>query len=235
MDLQNFALLFSFSHALSINVLKFGDPKNISSDLLKIGNISDDTYEIYLGPQNITFPIGRDWSLCYRWFIDQIRFTDPGMINIHLKIYKNLSDSEGTDENIQIGQRYLPNINWKSHLEILWEKKYRSEPWYYNLMDERWKNIRPQYWRSFCHTVDWNKRKTSLVGNGEKLYDETFEISKDYLLDEDGDWPKAEIVNITLGPKLSHFTSGKAIGTFTDFHIFSTNIRDEKAVDFTGL
>ena len=84
-DLQNVILLFSFLHTFSINILTFGDPKNISSDLLKIGNISDDTYEKYLGPQNITFPIGRDWSICYRWFIDQIRFTDPGMIYIHLR------------------------------------------------------------------------------------------------------------------------------------------------------
>ena len=99
-------------------------------------------------------------------------------------------------------------------------------------MDERWKNIRPQYWRSFCHTIDWNKRRTSLFGNWEKLFDEKFDISMDYLLDGDEEWPKAEIANITLGPKLSHFTSGKAIGTFTDLHIFSSNIGDKKSRGF---
>ena len=61
------------------------------------------------------------------------------------------------------------------------------------------------------------------------------DISLDHFLDDDEDWPKAKIVNITFGPKLSGITNGKSVGTFTDLNIFSTNIGEEKALDYTGL
>ena len=87
-------------------MLRFGDPKNISTYALKIRNINDDTHEIYIGAQAMDFPLGWDWSI-YRWFIDQIRFTDPGAIMIHLKFYRNQSDTKGVDEGASVGQRYV--------------------------------------------------------------------------------------------------------------------------------
>ena len=238
------AIFLIFTETCCIDVLKFGDPKDSSAQMLKIGNITDDTYEIYVDVPDVPFPVGQDLTICYRWFFDQIRFTDPGSVDIHLKFYRNQTDIEGVDEIINFGTRGLPYIrDRKDFLKISpppkWDLKYRNASWYNNLMINigggNMYNHWPQVWRSFCHMVDWEKRQQTTVVNGERLFSEPLRENVDYFLDADKDWPKAKMTHITVGPKLHQFTSGKTVGTLTDMNIFSGHIGDGNAINITGI
>ena len=164
-----------------IEVLNFGDPKDFTTQELKIGNISDDTYEVFIESSDISFPIGQDLTICYRWFFEQLRFTDAGSIDFHLKFFKNETDMEGVDEIINVQTRQAPNIWAKSDLLKLspyqtFEStipKYGNTTWYKNLMADLGNFVfmyRPQIWRSFCpgssskghfwqnqHLVSWSR------------------------------------------------------------------------------
>ena len=228
---------------LCVDVLKFGDPKDNNTQVLKIGNISDDTYEVFINAADVSFPIGQDLTVCYRWFFDQLRFTDPGVIEFHLKIYRNETDKEGVDEVLKVQTRMLPNLRDQGGLLKIsqpkgFEKKYFSSSWYNNLMLDigsgGMRNYRPQIWRSFCHLVDWDKREQAVVVNGEKIFSEPLPENADYFKDDDEDWPQAKFVKITFGPRLNQFTSGKSVGTLTDLNIYSEHIGIEKAIAITG-
>ena len=131
-----------------IDIRRFDDPKDTPSEEFKIGNISSDNYEVVLNVPGVPFPIGQDFTICYRWFFDQIRFVDPGQMKIYLKLYMNKSDDDGTDINIGIYSRVIPllrekqkkilnidlkdfqaNLNWPYYKE-------RNTTWYNNLMTE---------------------------------------------------------------------------------------------------
>ena len=247
----NLILLFFLTPTDCIDVLRFDDPKDIPSTSLKIGNISDDSYEVFLDiPNNIPFPVGQDLTICYRWFFDQARFTDPGGITLHLKLYKDEADIEGTDELLYVNSRIVPNMyqekgfqlsiklaNFQGNMFGYPYLKWKDKLWYNNLMADTQMglmSLRPQLWRNFCLMVDWNKRLLSLVVNGEKLYSEPMINSLPFYLDEKKDWPRAELIKITYGPKLNAIGVGKSIGIFTDLNVFSRNIGDEKAMDITG-
>ena len=226
------------------DVLIFGDPKDSSSQSLKIGNINDDTYEVFFEDIEASFPVGQDLTICYRWFFDQLRFTDPGKISIHLKFYRNSTDKEGIDETLVVGTRGMPGISSQEKLVVIspltpnWMEKYYNAPWYNNLMLDlgtNLRNYRPQIWRSFCHMIDWGNREQVVVVNGVKLFREPLGENAGYFLDDDEDWPQAKLIKITFGPKLNQFTSGKTVGTFTDLNIFSENIGEEKANALTGF
>ena len=228
-----------------IKVLNFGDPKDLTTQELKIGNISDDTYEVFIESSDISFPIGQDLTICYRWFFEQLRFTDAGSIDFHLKFFKNETDMEGVDEIINVQTRQAPNIWAKSDLLKLspyqtFEStipKYGNTTWYKNLMADLGNFVfmyRPQIWRSFCHLVDWRKREQIVVVNGEKLFSEPLQENADYFEDDDRDWPQAKLSKITFGPRINEITMGKTIGTLTDLNVFSQNIGEAKAIAFTG-
>ena len=79
---------FVFSQTFCIDVLRFDDPKETRiNKLLKTENISDDAYEMFFEVPDLQFPVGQDFSVCYRWYFDHAQFTDPGLINLHLKLY----------------------------------------------------------------------------------------------------------------------------------------------------
>ena len=84
--------LFLVPQTYCIDVLRFDDPKDDTNEDFKIGNISDDNYEILLNITHVPFPIGQDFAICFRCFFDQIRFDSPGGISFHLQLYMNASD-----------------------------------------------------------------------------------------------------------------------------------------------
>ena len=95
-------LIFSITHTCCIDILRFDDPKDTPSEEFKIGNISSDNYEVVLNVPGVPLPFGQDFTICYHWFFDQIRFVDPGQMKIYLKLYMNKSEDDGTDINIGI-------------------------------------------------------------------------------------------------------------------------------------
>ena len=209
-------IFLRISKIFCIDVLRFDDPKDSPNEDFKIGNITDDNYEIELNLPQVSFPIGQDLTICYRWFFDQIRFNDPGGFNIHVKLYMNMSDEEGIDETIIVETRVIPNIREKNRFlnlamkdfiaNLNWQtyKILRQTTWYNNLMTESgtFSLIRPQYWRSFCHLMDWKNRRTILVINGGSFFSwETVEYSE-HFTDDDKEWPKAKLKRISFGPQI---------------------------------
>ena len=91
-------LLLLIAQISCIDILRFDDPKDRPSEEFKIGNISDDNYEVVFNNSEIPFPTGQDLTIYYCWYFDQIRFSDPGYVGFHLKLYMNKSDEVGEDE-----------------------------------------------------------------------------------------------------------------------------------------
>ena len=230
-----FVFFLTVSLSLCIHVLRFDDPKDIPLSKLKIGNITDDNYEVVLNVPEVSFPLGRDWTMCYRWFIDQTRYTDSGKFTLRLKLYMNESDSNGADHTIIMEPRGFPQLwglgldyhkHWKSSLDDTY-------PWMKNLMASEL-HIQPQHWRSICHIVDLGKKTMTLIIDGEKLLSMEIINPSEHMIDYKQDWPKAKLLNITFGPKLNMVSTGYSIGTFTDLNIFSDNIGEETVMNITG-
>ena len=103
-------LLLLIAQISCIDILRFDDPKDRPSEEFKIGNISDDNYEVVFNIPEVPFPGGQDLTICYRWYFDQIRFSDPGSVGFHLKLYMNESDEVGEDKSVSIGTRTIPKL-----------------------------------------------------------------------------------------------------------------------------
>ena len=127
-------------------------------------------------------------------------------------------------------------VNYTDYLDWPMYKVLKQTFWYNNLMPLAGGTSvpRPQYWWSFCHLMDWNNRRATLVVNGGSSFSwETSQDSK-YFVDNDKEWPKAELIGISIGRKFKDLSDGKSIGMFTDLNIFSSNIRNDTAEDITG-
>ena len=243
MDFKNdfliFVIFLLFNQTYCIQVLRFDDPKDATNSELMIGT-NDDNYEVSINSPGLDFPIGQDLSSCFRWFIDQSRFSDSGGFSLNLKVFMNESVIEGIDEKIWLNSRMLPRLTdeWLGGIKIKLGntellEKIKNFPWYKNIMaGTKW--LRPQLWRSFCFLVDMKENIMSLVVNGEKLLDmELMKLSK-HFTDEDSEWPKAKLTSISFGPKMNQLTIGKSIGILTDLNIYSYNIGNQAAMAITG-
>ena len=238
-------LLFLVSQTSCIDILRFDDPLDRPSEEFKIGNISDDNYEIVLNFPEVPFPTGQDLTICYRWYFDQIRFEDPGLMGFHMKLYMNKSDEVGKDAIVKAETRTIPrlsglnlqlkdfiaNKNWP-HL-----KELKKATWFNNLNADFGVSgfLRPKYWRSFCHLMDWKNKRQSLVIDGRSLFSwNTKDPNSDHFADDDEEWPQGKLTSISFGPKFKDVSDGKIIGNFTDLNIFSSNIGNKTAEDITG-
>ena len=243
MDFNNyfwiFVIFLLFNQSYGIQVIRFDDPKDATNAELMIGN-DDDNYEVSINIPQLDFPIGQDLSSCFRWFIDQSRFSDPGGFFLNLKVYMNKSATEGIDEIVWMEPRTVPHF-WDEWLGGIGRKlsntelyeKIKNFPWYKNLMAEP-TELRPQLWRSFCLLVDMKENIMSLVVNGEKLLDMELKKLSKHFTDENTEWPKAKLTSISFGPKMNELTIGKSIGILTDLNIYSHNIGNQAAMAITG-
>ena len=239
---NNFGLSIIFlllNQSYCIQVLRFDDPKDAPNSDLMIGT-DDDNYEVVINIPGLDFPIEQDFSSCFRWFIDQSRFSDPGGFWLNIKVYMNKSATEGIDELVWMEGRTVPHF-WDEWLGGIGRKlsntdlykKIKNLPWYKNLMASPME-LRPQLWRSICLLVNRKEETMSLIVNGENLLDMETAVLAKYFTDEDTDWPKVKLIGISFGPKMNEMTSGKSIGTLTDLNIYSYNIGIEAAKDITG-
>ena len=72
-----------------------------------------------------------------------------------------------------------------------------------------------------------------MVNGGSFFSWKTRQDSK-YVVDNDKEWPKAELIGISIERKFKDLPDGNSIGIFTDLNIFSSNIRNNTAEDITG-